>query len=81
MANICPSHEKCPIYTGMLQGKEMTAKSYRAKYCEAGEEGRSECRRWQVKQKFGKCPENVLPNSFDSVEDIGKKFNLVENQK
>ena len=37
-------------------------------YCEAGIEGGNNCRRFQCKQKFGKVPENLLPNSNKSLQ-------------
>jgi hypothetical protein len=70
MNNICPSAEKCPIFTEILTGKDFTAKSYKLLYCEAGENGRMNCRRWQVKQKYGKVPSDLLPNTTKTVEEI-----------
>ncbi len=69
-ANLCKNYEKCPIYTGILQGKEMTSKLYREKYCESGAEGWNACKRYVVKERTGKCPQNTLPNSTKSVEEI-----------
>jgi hypothetical protein len=66
---ICPKTPKCPIFNGILQGTEYT-ETYKKLYCEAGEEGRKKCTRYQVSLKVGKCPENVLPNSLKSVEEI-----------
>jgi hypothetical protein len=71
MIDICPSSEKCPIFNGILKGKEFTTISYKRLYCENGEQGRLNCRRWQVKQKYGKVPIDLLPNSMKSVEEIG----------
>ncbi len=74
--NTCPNAENCPIFTGLLSDKVMTSKSYKRQYCEAGEEKWSTCKRYLVKQKYGKCPPDLLPNSMKSVEDIGMKYNL-----
>jgi hypothetical protein len=68
-ANVCPKIPACPIFNGILKGTEFTH-VYRKKYCEAGEEGRSQCRRFQVAKVTGKCPPNILPNSVKTVEDI-----------
>ena len=76
MNDVCPSAEKCPIFTGILKGKDFTTQYYLDKFCNAGEAGRAECRRWQVKQRYGRCPENVLPNSLDSMERMGKIYEL-----
>ncbi len=77
MLECCSGIDKCPIYSGILQGKEFTTKAYKKMYCEAGEEGRNNCKRWQVKQRYGACPPNLLPNSIESVESIGKAYNLI----
>lgn len=76
MSEICPNAEKCPIFSGILRGKNMTTQAYHEQYCEAGESRITKCKRWQVKERYKKCPEGLLPNSFDTVEEIGKMFNL-----
>lgn len=76
MSDICPSAEKCPIFTGILEGKDFTTKTYQTQYCNAGEKGRLNCRRWQAKQKYNQCPPDLLPNSSLTVEEIGKKLSL-----
>jgi len=68
-AALCPKTPKCPIFHGILKGTEFT-ETYKRLYCEAGEEGRKKCRRFQVAEKIGKCPENVLPNSTKTVDEI-----------
>ncbi|MBN2486797.1 MAG: hypothetical protein JXB34_12555 [Bacteroidales bacterium] len=65
----CPNTPKCPIFSGILQGSQYT-ETYKSLFCLAGEEGRNKCRRYQVSQKVGKCPANVLPNSSKSVDEI-----------
>ena len=67
--NICPKTPKCPIFQGILKGTEFT-ETYKKLYCEAGEEGRNRCKRYQVAMKVGKCPDNILPNSSKTVEEI-----------
>ena len=70
---ICPKTPKCPIFNGILQGTEYT-ETYKRLYCEAGEEGRKKCRRFQVATAVGVCPPNILPNSSKSVEEIVKSM-------
>ncbi len=70
MEAICKNFEKCPIYSGILTGKETTAKSYKRYYCEAGETGWLACKRYQVKERTGKCPSNLLPNAIQDIETI-----------
>lgn len=76
MKQICKNYEKCPIYSGILRDKEITAKGYKKQYCEAGESGWSNCRRFQVKELTGKCPPDLLPNSFKKAEVIASEMNL-----
>ena len=66
---ICPNTPRCPIFNGVLKGTEYTS-TYRNLYCEAGEEGRKKCRRFQVASIMGRCPEQILPNSTKTVEEI-----------
>ncbi|MBN1951298.1 MAG: hypothetical protein JW801_08835 [Bacteroidales bacterium] len=68
-AKICPKTPKCPIFNGILKGTEFT-ETYLKLYCEAGEAGRNRCRRYQVAEKVGMCPPDILPNSSKSVEEI-----------
>jgi hypothetical protein len=76
MENVCKNFEKCPIYSGILTGKDATAKSYKKIYCDAGEEGWNNCKRFLVKEKTGKCPPDLLPNSFKDVDTIIAEMNL-----
>jgi hypothetical protein len=66
---ICPKTEKCPIFNGILKGTEFT-ETYKNLYCLAGEEGRNKCRRFQVAQKCGSCPPDILPNSTKKLDQI-----------
>lgn len=70
MDNVCKNFEKCPIYTGILKDKTMTSAGYKKQYCDAGEKGWLSCKRYQVKEASGKCPPDLLPNSFLSVDEI-----------
>ena len=69
MSQICPNAERCPIFTGVLQGTGFSD-TYKQLYCKNGEAGRRNCKRFQVASKVGKCPPKVLPNSTKSVDEI-----------
>lgn len=75
MEQICKNFEKCPIYSGVLKDKEVATLSYKKQYCEAGPVGWNKCKRFLVKEKSGKCPPELLPNSFKSVDDIIASMN------
>jgi hypothetical protein len=74
--NICQNAEGCPLFAGILAGKEMFTDSYKSTYCMGGEEKYSKCKRFIIKNIYGKCPPDLLPNSSLSTEEIAKKYNL-----
>lgn len=74
MNDVCPNFEKCPIYNDILKDKESTENAYKRQYCEAGEANWLRCKRYLVKEKYGKCPPNLLPNSLLSLEEIAEKY-------
>ncbi len=76
MSEVCPNAQACPIFNDVLKDKEITAKSYRMLFCEAGESSFTKCKRFQMKQKYGKVPPNLLPNSIKSIEQIAKEIGL-----
>ena len=75
-ANLCSNFEKCPIYSGVLQDKAMTTRSYQQQYCNNGKQGWENCRRYQVKSRTGKCPADLLPNSFKTADQIIRELGL-----
>lgn len=76
MENLCKNYEKCPIYTGVLKDKTVTSAVYKKQYCEAGEKGWNSCKRYLVKEATGKCPPDLLPNSFKSLGEIKKEMGM-----
>ncbi len=73
----CKNYQKCPIYSGVLKDINMASKAYRAYYCDAGEKGWGTCKRYMVKEKVGKVPEGLLPNSHMTVDEIIRRYQLV----
>ena len=74
MSHNCPNIDKCAIYSGILKGKEMTSNAYRQYFCRSKEF--ITCKRYLVKKATGTCPPDILPNSFQSVEEIILNNNL-----
>jgi predicted DNA-binding protein YlxM (UPF0122 family) len=74
--NICPNADKCPLFHGLLSGKEMFTEFYRSTYCYAEIEEREKCKRFTIRSIYGKCPPDLLPNSSLSTEEIAEKYNL-----
>jgi hypothetical protein len=76
MEKTCKNYEKCPIYNGILKDREVTSKVFRIQYCDAGERGWYACKRYQVKEKTGKCPADLLPNCEKNVEQIVAEMSI-----
>jgi hypothetical protein len=76
MEKTCKNYEKCPIYNGILKDREVTSKVFRIQYCDAGERGWNNCKRYQVKEKTGKCPPDLMPNSEKNVEQIVAEMSI-----
>ena len=77
MSETCPNAKTCQVFNDTLKDKVMTAKSYRMLFCEAGESSFTNCKRFQMKQKYGKVPPNLLPNSIKPIEQIAKEAGLI----
>jgi len=71
---ICFRAEKCPIYNGLLESKDVLVKTIKGLYCEKGVENHQKCKRYQVAAIAGSCPPDILPNNHQPVEDIIKKM-------
>ena len=75
---ICVKSAKCPIYTGVLESQEILIRTFKNLYCENGQKGRNNCKRYQVALIAGSCPPDILPNSDLSVDTI---IRLMEQSK
>lgn len=74
--NICPNATTCVLYTGMLAGKDMFIDFYKSTYCNTDETVYKTCKRYIIKDIYGKCPPDLLPNSSLSTEQIAEKYML-----
>ncbi len=77
MNNLCPHTEQCPLFNGILKDKNMTIKAYKKQYCEAGFENYSTCKRYISSETFGKCPDDLLPNSTLTMEQIKERYHYM----
>ena len=71
---ICFRSAKCPIYTGLLDSKDVLIKTYKTLYCEKGKVSHERCKRYQVAAIAGSSPPDLLPNSPLAVEEIVKRM-------
>lgn len=71
----CPKFVKCPIYQKNVFKNESSGESYKNLYCNAGEAKYKACKRYLVSEKAGKpAPENIMPNSSLTVDEIIEKM-------
>lgn len=73
-SNYCFNYHTCPLFNDNLLQRQSSADAYKNLYCRAGRDKWSECRRYQVSQELGKCPEFVMPNSKATIEEIKEKM-------
>lgn len=72
--DICPNSANYPILSGVLKGSGFED-TYKPLYCEAGKAKYKTCKKYIVKEKTGECPEKLLPNASQSIEDIIASMN------
>lgn len=78
MENTCPKTPTCRLFNGDILQKNTSEEIYKALFCTAGIEKFSTCMRMRISQKYGKCPDFVLPNSSFTEEQILEKLNSEE---
>ncbi len=75
-SDFCPKVEKCPIFVNNVLTIQNASVAYKTLYCQAGKARYTSCKRFQISNIAGSCPQNVMPNSAKSIEQI-----LAEMQK
>lgn len=55
-------------------GQEHRSPGYKNQFCDAGLVNWKRCKRYMAKEKYGKCPPDLLPNSTLSIEEIGRRY-------
>ncbi|NOU19308.1 MAG: hypothetical protein HOO91_17260 [Bacteroidales bacterium] len=70
----CERTAKCPVYLGILISNGIIIQTYRKLFCESGSDGKNMCRRYQVAKIMGVCPQNILPNTHLTVDEIVEKM-------
>lgn len=71
----CCNFSVCKVVNdnGVLMSSEKKA-YYVNKYCNSPEQNWVNCKRYQVKQELGFCPEKLLPDSEITLEEIIRNF-------
>lgn len=72
---ICPSYNSCYLIKeehSIVNNADRI--SYINKYCKAGEEKWSKCKRLQTKNALNFCPDFVLPDTLLTPDEIIDKF-------
>jgi len=70
MNTSCPKTADCKLFNNNLLSKPEYAETYRSLFCNAGEKRWTQCKRFIVAGKFGKCPDYVLPNSIMTLDEV-----------
>ena len=66
----CPKIKECPIFQKKVLFSERLGETYRNLFCNVPEYY-SSCKRYIVSEKTGlKIPENIMPNSKLSIDEI-----------
>ena len=79
MEKVCPRSEECPLFNDRIFIRKNYGQVYKKLYCTADERRWSQCRRYQVVEKFGTCADFVMPNSRASFEEIEAKLNSINS--
>ena len=73
--DVCKNIERCPIFVKGVLVNDFTGAAYRNTFCLIPGKYK-ECKRYQVAQATGKpVPENIMPNSKKTLEEIIKQIN------
>lgn len=67
MSNLCPKTPKCSLFNDNLLRRKESAETYKNMYCR---KNYTDCKRYIVSEKVGKCADFVMPNSSYSVDEI-----------
>ncbi len=71
----CPKLEKCPIFLKNIFHNELVGKTYKHLFCQSEDNNHFNCKRYLFSEKFKKsAPDNVLPNTTLSLEEIAKRL-------
>lgn len=76
---ICPKAEKCPVFN-VIEGT-MLQMSYKNLFCKAGPQAYQACKRFQLSERHGIVPEDLLPNDerhVDEIEECMRKDGLLD---
>ncbi len=74
MINKCPKTENCPLFNKRLLKRESSYNAYKNLYCMSNRY--SECKRYIVSKKFGRCADFVMPNSSYTMDEIRSRMNV-----
>lgn len=73
---VCPLLEKCPIFVKGVLYNERSSRAYKNLYCLNANKFK-QCKRYMVSLVInGTVPENVLPNSVLSVDEIIEQIKI-----
>jgi len=67
----CPNRQNCQVFTveGFVSSTEIK-EFYAGIFCDAGEKGWTQCRRYLTKKELNLCPDFVMPDSELTIDEI-----------
>ena len=71
MDTTCPKIAKCPLFNGTLLKRSESEDTYKNRYCRSKF---AECKRFQISELVGKCPDFVMPNSMLTIDQIVERM-------
>lgn len=76
----CSRIDKCALFQKDILKHPDTEKWYHKLYCKKGEEGRDRCMRYKVFLKMGSCPDELLPYSTKTVDEVVEEIKAREQE-
>ena len=73
----CLRSSDCALFKGNISLPEDTKLMYKCYYCLGQDQRWEACRRYQMMEMAGFCPDFVMPNSLLSAEQIKNRLTTV----
>lgn len=77
MQKQCLRSGDCALFKGNINLPEDTKLMYKCYYCVGQDQGWETCRRYQMMEMAGFCPDFVMPNSLLSAEQIKNRLSSI----
>ncbi len=72
----CPKYMACRLINNNIPEFPGPHEKYLSKFCQAGEQNWSMCKRYQTAIELGECPDFLLPDSRLGLKEIIDKMGI-----